>query len=922
MALRTSLAPQPHLYMGDMQGRPLDAGKVYFGQPNKDPEFYPINVFYDEALTIAAPQPIRTMGGFMNANGQMVEIYAAETEYSVKVLDGYGRQVFYQASMSSTSTSTSVSTKLPYPTAITRSLEDKNSDTVSVKDFGAKGDGVTDDAAAIQAAINSDADTVNFPDGIYLVSNEITIPKTKQLKGAGVGHWNGRQPTQLPEKHTHSGTAIVLMAGATKTRTIKSISSMKASGGRIANPSAMAGLNDAYYQLESFLLPSNGAREYRKINCGIYISPEARGTTISDMRIIPDGRITTNYLDIYNLVGAGADQPWASDWDVGIYNDAAAQVQLNNVQSVGHFRITGYLTTAIESQFGSGAHNPYGAIANNCVFAGFKPLVIRGADNFIVKAVTSSTVEIPWADDHPFDPILSGFFASNKRSFTGFGHTYTAVEKVNVGGEDRLRFNGVSPDPTINIVVSNYIASRGVAGGTSQLTFNNCRLNGIYHPSGYMSHDQRLGSKAFDYAGGAIEISGWRLTEINFNNCYAQHNDPVIIHLHECSNINFNDIGLESDTSKDGTRGARIISSPAWTTPRNPNDAGQSWRITLSGYNTYLQPDIDFRPLIDVTPASRFTNPGDNGFMQAKDCFLPNFALRAKADVGNMLTSVKGGKGGIYDSKELPKIYYDELLGRVVLATSIVPVGPWMQLGEDGKYFGPSHFRQTLQFSSLNEIGVNVKNTFATLTQPLQAMQALRSKTANYSFLTCYTGSTNYSGDRVFEVKADGNVYADGTYNTPAADYAEYFEWSDGNSNGADRVGYSVVLTDGKIRTATSKDSTDDIIGIISAKPSVVGDSDCDSWAGKYLTDDFGRELLESYELEDGTTHDDDGNLLERPMLNPEYDADVEHTPRSKRKEWDAVGLMGKLWLRKGEPVNPKWLKLQEGDKSDLWLVR
>ena len=53
------------IYIGDSTGRPLDAGKVYFGDPNKDPELYPIDVYYDEALTIAAPQPIRTKGGFL-----------------------------------------------------------------------------------------------------------------------------------------------------------------------------------------------------------------------------------------------------------------------------------------------------------------------------------------------------------------------------------------------------------------------------------------------------------------------------------------------------------------------------------------------------------------------------------------------------------------------------------------------------------------------------------------------------------------------------------------------------------------------------------------------------------------------------------------------------------------------------------------
>jgi hypothetical protein len=46
---------------------------------------------------------------------------------------------------------------------------------VSVKDFGVVGDGVTDDTAAITAAINSGARDVLFPDGTYKITNKITI---------------------------------------------------------------------------------------------------------------------------------------------------------------------------------------------------------------------------------------------------------------------------------------------------------------------------------------------------------------------------------------------------------------------------------------------------------------------------------------------------------------------------------------------------------------------------------------------------------------------------------------------------------------------------------------------------------------------------------------------------------------------------
>lgn len=50
-----------------------------------------------------------------------------------------------------------------------------NSGCISVKDYGAKGDGVTDDTAAIQKAIdNNQGETIYFPRGVYRISNTIS----------------------------------------------------------------------------------------------------------------------------------------------------------------------------------------------------------------------------------------------------------------------------------------------------------------------------------------------------------------------------------------------------------------------------------------------------------------------------------------------------------------------------------------------------------------------------------------------------------------------------------------------------------------------------------------------------------------------------------------------------------------------------
>ena len=72
--------------------------------------------------------------------------------------------------------------------AITRNIQDKARESVSVKDFGAVGDGVTDDTAAIQAAIDSlgaVGGMVQVPPGTYKVSSTLNISSYIYLKGSG-----------------------------------------------------------------------------------------------------------------------------------------------------------------------------------------------------------------------------------------------------------------------------------------------------------------------------------------------------------------------------------------------------------------------------------------------------------------------------------------------------------------------------------------------------------------------------------------------------------------------------------------------------------------------------------------------------------------------------------------------------------------
>lgn len=68
-----------------------------------------------------------------------------------------------------------------------QTVETKLRESVSVKDFGAVGDGVTDDTVAIQAAMAA-SNNVEFPRGIYLISSTLTFSRSYQrFFGASMG---------------------------------------------------------------------------------------------------------------------------------------------------------------------------------------------------------------------------------------------------------------------------------------------------------------------------------------------------------------------------------------------------------------------------------------------------------------------------------------------------------------------------------------------------------------------------------------------------------------------------------------------------------------------------------------------------------------------------------------------------------------
>ena len=125
-----------------------------------------------------------------------------------------------------------------FPTV--RTVQQKLDEIVNVTDFGAKGDGVTDDSAAIQRAVTSTYMTsytdfsfrkiLHFPAGTYVVSATIYIPPNTYLQGEGIDrsllvNTNQTQPiirTRHPDT-VHHGAFLPITTGTTNDTTIQNI---------------------------------------------------------------------------------------------------------------------------------------------------------------------------------------------------------------------------------------------------------------------------------------------------------------------------------------------------------------------------------------------------------------------------------------------------------------------------------------------------------------------------------------------------------------------------------------------------------------------------------------------------------------------------------------------------------------------------
>ena len=159
----------PFTVFFDRSGQPLDAGYVYIGTAGINPEVSPIAVYWDEALTIPAAQPIRTLAGYPSQNGSPGTIFVNQSKYSIIVRDRTGALVYSNLNVNGSIAPWFFAT-----------------------DYGVVADGATNDAAAFTAAWDACAaaggGVLWIPEGTTKFTTQVTLNGSNvTVRGMGYG---------------------------------------------------------------------------------------------------------------------------------------------------------------------------------------------------------------------------------------------------------------------------------------------------------------------------------------------------------------------------------------------------------------------------------------------------------------------------------------------------------------------------------------------------------------------------------------------------------------------------------------------------------------------------------------------------------------------------------------------------------------
>lgn len=175
-----SMVPTPTPVFYEANGAPLQNGYIYIGTADMDPIANPIQVYWDEALTITATQPIRTLGGYPSYQGKPARLFVAAGSYSITVKNKSLITIISQATanwsfITVSDLASTASGKGAY-------LVSSAAIVARPEDYGAVANGTSDDSAAFTSAITARRN-VKLAAGKSYAFKDIVLSNSQSIDG-------------------------------------------------------------------------------------------------------------------------------------------------------------------------------------------------------------------------------------------------------------------------------------------------------------------------------------------------------------------------------------------------------------------------------------------------------------------------------------------------------------------------------------------------------------------------------------------------------------------------------------------------------------------------------------------------------------------------------------------------------------------
>ena len=175
-----SMVPTPTPVFYEANGAPLQNGYIYIGTADMDPIANPIQVYWDEALTITATQPIRTLGGYPSYQGKPARLFVAAGSYSITVKNKSLITIISQATanwsfITVSDLASTASGKGAY-------LVSSAAFVARPEDYGAVANGTSDDSAAFTSAITARRN-VKLAAGKSYAFKDIVLSNSQSIDG-------------------------------------------------------------------------------------------------------------------------------------------------------------------------------------------------------------------------------------------------------------------------------------------------------------------------------------------------------------------------------------------------------------------------------------------------------------------------------------------------------------------------------------------------------------------------------------------------------------------------------------------------------------------------------------------------------------------------------------------------------------------